>query len=455
MTDKFDHDMKAKIKDEPYHMPESLQVKIDDTLANLPTKSRKNRKKVIIWSAAPAVFALSMATFQLDPSLARNIGIPNSLIEKLSLGSDFEKVSVNTNEVQESNGVKISITNAIFDGYYLLVSYKAESEKPFTQIPRLFPNETKIVADEKEAYISPTNEEGEYLDNHKKIYNGLVVFPMNEGSNPLAEKSNDNSANRLVEENQINISNLPEEFGLEMNIDELGMGEEKGIKGEWKFSLQVKTQKAKNNSSTLDIKKSLPKLGPNVMVEKVIVTPIRIYLQGLQNEESGILDYLIEDEQGERKNWLSSSIGVGENGTERMLSTFENKNPLLNSLKIIPYIYHKEVELTADNSTEFQPTEETKLPISKDHFVTITHVEVKDGKTYLSYKSDVPVNEYMPFIIKDSNGKEYMRNLNDNVPSTADSDAIAVMDGNLLDGKFTIYSPNTYYYNQAFTVELK
>ncbi|WP_400241703.1 hypothetical protein AB3U99_13555 [Niallia sp. JL1B1071] len=60
----------------------------------------------------------------------------------------------------------------------------------------------------------------------------------------------------------------------------------------------------------------------------------------------------------------------------------------------------------------------------------------------------------MPFIIRDKEGKEYNRIFKESVPSTVNSDAIAVMAGNLMSSDYTIYSPNTYYFDQAFTIDI-
>ncbi|SDC40758.1 protein of unknown function [Terribacillus halophilus] len=456
MTNKFDENFKRKLKEYPNQIPERLQTKIDDTLANLPEKTlrRRRNKTVISWVAA-AILVIALVSIQLNPSLASSIGVPNSLINKLSLGDDFEKVANETNIMQESNGVKVSITNAIFDGYYLLVSYHAESEQPFSVTPSLFPEEAKIVYDDFESSISPSNETGEFLDKNKKAYDGMVAFPLNTETFTVSDDDIhiDRDAS-LVEGNQINISDLPKQFELQMKATSLGQEEAAQIKGEWQFAIRVDTKKAANNSKTVEVHKNLPELGTDVKVEKLVITPIRIHLQGVQHEESGKIEYLLEDNHGESKHWLSGSVGVGKNGTERMLSDFENNNPLMGSLKITPYKMDMNVKLTAENSTVFQPNGETKLPISESHDITISKVEVKDGKTYISYQADVPVNEYLPFILKDKNGEDHIRILEESVGSHANKDAIAVLEGNLLDGEYTIYNPNTYYFDEAFTVDL-
>ncbi|WP_366248205.1 DUF4179 domain-containing protein [Terribacillus aidingensis] len=456
MTNKFDESFKDKIKENHNTIPERLQAKIDDTLAILPDKNlrRKRKKTAITWSVAAAILAISLMSVQLNPSLASSIGVPNILIDKLSLG-DAEKVSNEANVIQESNGVKISITNAIFDGYYLLVSYHAESDQPFSETPSLFPEEAKITYDGFESTISPSNEVGEFLDKNKKAYDGIVIFPLNKEAFTVSDTDEAKlDPDILVKGNQIDISELPKKFKLDMKATALGFKEDKKLKGEWQFSLQVDTKKAANNSKTVEVNKDLPALGTDVKVEKIVITPIRIHLQGVQHENAGIIDFLIEDNDGEAKHWLNGSVGVGENGSERMLGSFENLNPLMKTLKVVPYKLDMSVELTAENSTLFQPNGETKLPISKDEYITISNVEVKDGKTYISYHADVPVNEYLPFVIKDKNGADHIRILDESIGSRANTDAVVVLEGNLLDEDYTIYSPNTYYFDEAFTVDL-
>ncbi|PAE08243.1 hypothetical protein CHI12_07070 [Terribacillus saccharophilus] len=456
VTNKFDENFKDKIKENPNNIPERIQVKIDDTLANLPDKNlrRKRKKKAITWSVAAAILAISLMSVQLNSSLASSIGVPNIIIDKLSLG-DAEKVSNEANIVQESNGVKISITKAIFDGYYLMVSYHAESDQPFSETPSLFPEEAKITYSGFESTISPSNEVGEFLDENKKAYDGMVVFPLNKEAFTVSDTDEAKlDPDILVKGNQIEISELPKQFTLDMKATALGFEEDKKLKGEWHFSLQVDTKKAATKSKTVEVNKNLPALGTDVKVEKLVITPIRIHLQSVQQEHVGIIDFLIEDNDGEAKHWLNGSVGVGKNGSERMLSSYENINPLMKNLTVVPYKLDMSVEFSAENSTMFQPNGETKLPIGDNEYITISNVEVKDGKTYISYHADIPVNEYLPFIIKDKNGADYIRILDESIASRANKDAIVVIEGNLLDEEYTIYSPNTYYFDEAFTVDL-
>ncbi|CAI9391789.1 DUF4179 domain-containing protein [Niallia sp. Sow4_A1] len=458
MTDHFDKKVKEMVKDD-YMISEQLENKINETLANLPShKMHGKKKRMIISTAAAAILVLSMVTFRMNPSLAQNIGIPTYLEKFLSLGNDYEKVSLQTSEVQESQGVKLTITNTIFDGYYLLVSYKAEQKDPFKHKPILFPQNAKIVAGDKESFVSVSNEYGDFEDKNNTVYNGVTVFPLNNGSFDFNHEID--SEEKFIEENKLDIFNLPKTFHLQFNLEELGLGlenesENNKIKGNWEFDLPIETVKAMENSKVIDLNKNIPELGNNVQVEKLVITPIRIYLQGLQEEKnSSNLDYVIKDDSGETKTNLGGSVYVNDNGPDRLLSNYENNNPLMKSLTIVPFEYHKEPQITAENSTKFNASGKTNLPIGKGNYITITNVEEKDGKTYLSYHADVPVYEYMPFIIRDKEGKDYYRIYEKNVPSTVNSDAIAVMDGNLMDDDYTIFSPNTYYFDQAFTIDI-
>ncbi|WP_400241705.1 DUF4179 domain-containing protein [Niallia sp. JL1B1071] len=358
MTDHFDKKLKAMVKDE-YTIPEQLENKINETLANLPSQKMNGKKKrMIISTAAAAILVLSIASLQMNPSLAQNIGIPSYVEKFLLFGNDYEKVSLQTNEVQESKGVKLTITNTIFDGYYLMVlmvSYKAEQKEPYKKAPILFPQNAKIVAGDKGSFVSVSNEYGDFEDKNKTVYNGVTVFPLNKGSFDFNHEID--SEEKFIEENKLDIYNLPKTFNLQFNLEELGLdngSKNSKIKGNWEFNLPVETVQATENSKTIDLNKRLPAIGENVTVEKLIITPIRVYIQGLQGARKGILTYVMKDDSGETKNDLGGSVYVNDNGSKRFLSNYENNNPSMKSLTIVPVEYHKEPHIiTTSNSTKF------------------------------------------------------------------------------------------------------
>ncbi|WP_141434430.1 DUF4179 domain-containing protein [Bacillus sp. 03113] len=455
MNTDFDDEIKEKIAVERTIIPERINDKIQDTLQNLTVKKKQTNKKILV---ASSLVAMSFLCFILSNnySLAQSIPFVASIQKYFSLSDNYEKVAEKSSATQISNGVKVEITRTIFDGYQLLVAYKVNSSKAFQEKPSILPNNAIIKANGSETNITSDTEYGQFIDNQKKTYTGVAVFSLNKGSFESINSENINNDQYYYDEKalqgqQIDIANLPDKFDLEFDINQLGREEEK-IEGKWSFKLPIESEKAKGNVKEVVVDADFSKIGPDIAVEKAVVTPIRIYLQSTASDKDSFLDYLIKDDKGETKKWLGGSVAGHYIGKERSISNFENNNTAVNSISIIPYRLNKSYKM---EGVTLNKIGSTKLPIDNNKILTITNVVEKEGKTYFYYQSDYPLSDYLPFTLKDSEGKEYIRNLEESKELQQDKESVLVFDGILLDKNLTVYNPNTYYYDYELTVNLK
>ncbi|MED0982391.1 hypothetical protein [Bacillus paramycoides] len=98
--------------------------------------------------------------------------------------------------------------------------------------------------------------------------------------------------------NRIQVSNIANNFTLSLNVDRLG-GREGKTQGKSNFDLPVQSIPAKQSEKEVNVNKDLSAIRANARLEKVVVTPLRIYLQGTASEKGGPFDYLVLDDKGE------------------------------------------------------------------------------------------------------------------------------------------------------------
>ncbi|MGL5086136.1 MAG: DUF4179 domain-containing protein, partial [Clostridium sp.] len=126
-------------------VPENIDDTIDLAIDKIRNSNKKKRK---IAGTIAAGLALSLTIGLSNPVIAENIPIlkdvfklvennhlkkidePNSYYSNI-LNNDYSKYSNYIGESQESNGVKITIQETVYDGENLYMSYKVESEKAF------------------------------------------------------------------------------------------------------------------------------------------------------------------------------------------------------------------------------------------------------------------------------------------------------------------------------------
>lgn len=132
--------MDNKIKND---IPKNVRKRLDDTYENLLTDDKKvikNNKSTIKRAtigitSAVASFALILGIGVYNPSLADNIPILDSMIDKLhyalknkdDLKDNIEKINMSST----SDGLTMTVDNTMYDSNNVLVDFTIKTDKPF------------------------------------------------------------------------------------------------------------------------------------------------------------------------------------------------------------------------------------------------------------------------------------------------------------------------------------
>lgn len=241
-----------------------------------------------------------------------------------------------------------------------------------------------------------------------------------------------------VDNNKIAISKIPNKYELDLSLDKLG-----ALEGKWNFNLTVESEKAKGNVKEYAINKDLSSLFPNTKLESIVITPIRIYLQGTGSNQNLFFNYIVLDDQGKPLKGEGGST-IEDKGLTRYTQSVNNYEKSFKWLTLIPYNYYQgENKFEAPLNLEGK----TRIPIGSNKFLTIAKVEEKEGKTYVYYDAEAPVNVF-PFYLRDEDGKEYMKHEN----SIINGQSVLVYDEALLSKKLTVINNTVIFYDAAFKV---
>lgn len=456
----FDMKVKNILKSYKPEVPDLVHDRINETLNSIKEIDNLESKKSIYNNtikkgAAAALIIITIFGVTVQ-SYAKNVPVLQSTLSYFHIGSGYNKVTNEYGVSEESNGVKIAVNSVIYDGYELLVSYTLESNKPLTEKPSISNNSTKALIYtgsnkgltslfSNKSNVSFSSEYGEFTGNDKKSYSGAILYRIAGNRFDSNEKSIDIKEN-VIDSLEISREKIPDKFTLNMDISKVG-----NIQGKWNFNLTVENKKTKENIKEIVVNKDLSSLFPNTKLEKVIVTPISVYLQGTVSKENTFFDYIAVNDKNNILNHLGGET-VQYDKYGKYIGSFRNADMNSKSITIIPYNYFQGKK---NEGITLNFKGETRIPIDTNKQLIITKAEEKDGKTYVYYKSQFPINEYLPFYLVDEKGKTYMRDINESIRGTNGGESILVFDETLLNKKIKIINNTTIYYDQAFTIGIK
>ncbi|WNB91109.1 DUF4179 domain-containing protein [Bacillus sp. NEB1478] len=438
MENLFDEKLRNRISHGKVVIPHRTEEKIKSTLENLPERRKGNRKRIV----AASIVAICAATFLNLDTFADDIPIIQSIQKHFHLNSNYEKVMDPTPYTKESNGTKVTITNTVFDGVELLVSYKVEGQDAFQTKPYLFTD--AFINNKKQGWVSSSNEFGEFKDKEHKMYEGTTRFLIT----PETLNWRDEDAN-------VNVSRLPEKFTLLLQLDRLG-GIDGPFHGKWNFELPIKTEKVKSYTNEFSVNKALPFIDSQTKLEEVTVTPLRILLEGEVSTSNPMLNFIVVDHNGETIKWVSGDTKESASGTMSVRSYYENTGNLHDSITVIPFNVNKSHSgYDISNGTLLNIKGATTIPLDNQRNLTITKTIEQGNKTYVYFSSEYPINQYLPMFLVDEDGKEYFRNLEESKIAPKGKESVLVFDGHILNKELKVVNPNKVYYDEAFKVKIK
>lgn len=324
--DNFDREFKNRINNEFKDIPSSLDNKIEELL--------KFKKKRIRWKRNIAVAAIGCILISGSgisiTSYATGRNIKDIVYSFIGFNDNYNKYATGLNEAQSSEGMKITITSVVFDGYKVNVAYKVEANKDKRHLleDNKFNLQTNhlgstiIKIDDKEV-ITSSGEHWKFDEEGNQI--GVLSYDMDEGA--TFDILNNNISNKFIGKNakDFNI-----EIDINKNID--------GKNAKWKFNIPISNEKLESSIKEYKVDKN----EDGINLESIIITPLAVYVKGTLSKEYEDFKVVLEDKQGKEHEFVSS--GIKRNfGKSNFRIEFDNSIKNLDEAKV--KVFYKGGEL--------------------------------------------------------------------------------------------------------------
>ncbi|EEL17808.1 ECF-type sigma factor negative effector [Bacillus cereus 95/8201] len=286
-------------------------------------QSIRTKKKMKSWkkgvAAASILVGLSVATLGIGfPTYAGGLPIVGDIFRFLDNGrtglyENYKEFSTELNMTRDSNGVKVTINDAVFDGRTITITYSIESDKDLGEKPNIF-GYPQVMGFNGGGGSSQVTKVGE------KKYVGMTTM-------------SGNSSKRL------DVANVW------WNMEEIEL-DYKGnsIKGNWNFALSLKAMESKEVKVNGVSENKLIK----VNIDKMEVTPMS-FIVFFNQEESKVLRSIWDsaDVELEIKDDLGNKYaGEGNGGTSTVAephksswsATFQKLNKNATKLIVTPHV---------------------------------------------------------------------------------------------------------------------
>lgn len=373
--DKFDKKLKSKAKNTYKEIPDNINEKIDQTLNKLGKEKKKNKvlKRGLI---AAAAFFIVCGTGITTIAIEKGVSVKDIIYEVFGFSKEYSDYAVGLNETKERYGIKITIKNVVTDGYRMSVSYEVESDKYdiyeikdklYTEVSKVNGKEVFGVGGGIHYKVEDDKLIGVYDLVLSEAFLGKVKFDKNIIKNEVVGRVDDGEIEFIFNINKNN-------------------NDKKRIK--WKFKIPITTENMMKNINVYPVDIEIP----GVSIKEIVVTPLKVYIRGLVNENLTqdeiariSTDYIIKDNSG----IALRSVTSGVSNSKNLYIEYDNKFKDLSSITIIDWNF---TDIDAEDTVE-----KTYLEINKNGFkqsggkeVKILDVKNKDGKTYIKYKCKYP-----------------------------------------------------------------
>lgn len=268
-------------------IPKDMDKKIDDLLKNIDKKAYQRKKKGYKKIAMVAGIVLALGMGSTGAVALTNYEVKEKLYDIFGFEESFERYSKSLNEEIIKDGIGIMITDVLTDGESIYISYEVTgmSEEMWTG----------------NYYFI---EEGE-SQSKEALSNGLVYMKEN------GEKSKVIYQFRLNRKNEMN-QIYKDEIKFKVKFID---GQKEKVINNWEFKFNISNENMIKDIKVYEINKNVGK----GFVEKIIITPLNIYVKG-----KGDLNIDIKDTRGNIERCIiGNGINV-ENGGECEFQ-FENK----------------------------------------------------------------------------------------------------------------------------------
>ncbi|GFP76584.1 DUF4179 domain-containing protein [Clostridium fungisolvens] len=404
----IDDILKEKANGEALKLPEDLNLKIKQTIEDLP-KRKKNRRLAKRTAVAAAVTLVAFTGLSAAfPAYARNIPVVNSVFQFLSdkniIDKEYVKYSSDLNLSKTSNGTTVTINSIAYDGIDLSIAYTVESEKEIKNSPHMLDKEFKI-----NGKVTSFSSGGTGKLINKNTYVGVDSFNVSNDYLPKEQRKYILGGDVVI----------PDNFTMDLNIK----GFSDGSKGQWEFKFKVSLDQIKGKVKSMKTSIDLSKLVPNLKINEVIFTPMNTVLR--TESDNGTVDdsarYIIFDDKG-RSLLEKGAEAFGSADTNKMYWQYNFKN-IYDDTKSITFIPMKENRGYKDKATKDADgvyeldSKSTLLNLNGTTVVSegkygeykINKVELLQDKTLIYYGCTNLLPSLDPYglVIKDENGNRY------------------------------------------------
>lgn len=262
----------------PVHVDDAEKAKVKKIALQRKRKNYVVRNTVV----AAALLSISFVTFSITfPAIAAQLPIIGSIFslfqEESNLIEDYGNYTSEIGITKESNGVQITVTDAVYDGESISIAYTMESEQDLGEEPVLTGEVTV------EQYSQSNYTPGRYMTEKigDRQYAGVFIMYLMTGNKP---------------DSAINVKWEGEEVLIVEN-------RQSSIQGDWQFEFAIEPLE----SETIELSGlNLIDQGIEVNVHKMTTTPVSniIYLshkteQALQDKWDFVsMDFKVTDNLG-------------------------------------------------------------------------------------------------------------------------------------------------------------
>ncbi|WP_338779740.1 DUF4179 domain-containing protein [Metabacillus sp. FJAT-52054] len=349
---------------EPMEVSEVEKEKVKRTLKkSIKQKNRSSWKK---GAAAAAIFACLSAGMvgMTFPAYASSIPVVGDLFKFLDTGKTgmydhYKEFSTDLNMTEESNGIKVTIQDAVFDGKTVSMTYAIESDKKLAE---------NFLTEGSPEILGSPGMAGSWQvtridENH---YVGLF----------RSTNLNQEGADHVNMEWKINSLSLPDSHTE--------------IKGDWNFAFSLKAADQKEEVLNLSTKKD----GVQVSMTKISQTPMSFSLFYNQTADRKVRnqwnDVFVELDVKDNLGNSYSGEGNGGSGKDAynlsLSSTFEKLDPNATELIVTPHVQvrkqtpenHGEAVITADGEKREVPIKQKTGEVKEDIVLDAMVIPLRD-----------------------------------------------------------------------------
>jgi len=207
-------------------------------------QSLRTKKKMKSWkkgvAAASILLGLSVATLGIGfPTYAGGLPIVGDIFRfldngKTGLYENYKEFSTELNMTRESNGVKVTINDAVFDGRTITITYSIESDKDLGESPHIFGypqvrgfngagGSSQVTKVGEKKYVGMTTMSGhrnERLD-VANVWWDMEAIDMDYKGNSIKGNWNFALSLKAMDSKEVKVNGVSEKEGIKVNINKM------------------------------------------------------------------------------------------------------------------------------------------------------------------------------------------------------------------------------------------